>query len=95
MSAAAHTEIACERARTVWVPAASMATEVGKIAAAPMPASTCAVSRTAIRALWEVPGPGVKKPSNSAESHQRGTGRKQPFAAEQVAHHAEAELEAA
>ena len=40
VSAAAHTEMAWARAFAVWVPAASIATDVGKIAAAPRPAST-------------------------------------------------------
>ena len=46
VSAAAQIEIACARSRTVCVPAASIAIEVGKIAAAPMPEITWPVSST-------------------------------------------------
>ena len=54
--AAAQTEIAWARSFTLWVPAASIATDVGKIAAAPMPEITCAVSSTA------TPSDGVRNP---------------------------------
>ncbi len=57
VSAAAQIEMACARSRTVWVPAASIAIEVGKIAAAPRPAMTWPVSST------PTPSEGVKKPS--------------------------------
>ncbi len=59
VSAAAHTEIACERWRTVCVPAASIAIEVGKIAAAPRPDSTCPVHNCATRASVD-PDVGVR-----------------------------------
>ena len=80
-------EMACARCLRLWVPAASIATDVGKIAAAPMPAITWPVSRT------PTPSDGVKKPIRPPTTIRRRADGQQPLAAEQVADHAEGELE--
>ena len=85
--AAAQTEIACARSFTVWVPAASIAIEVGKIAAAPMPEMTWPVEQHA-----DAVGRG-EEAEQATDHHQRRADGEQSLAPEQVADHTEGELE--
>ena len=85
--AAAQIEIAWARSLTLWVPAASIAIDVGKIAAAPMPEITWPVSRTFDPAVRR------EEPEQPADHHQGGTDGEQVLAAEQVSDDTEAELQ--
>ena len=53
------------RSRALWVPAATIASEVGNSAAAPTPAIACPIHKTSTRVLVDVDAPGVRTETSS------------------------------